>query len=289
MIILVCVLSFQTNQAQSIDNTDSLTISYSDSLIKIIQTDPVDSMRISANNIFKSNLFQALQKTESFSQNFDSLKNVSVKKSTDGKLRIYSWVVATSAASNYSYHGFLQFQTLKGELKTYPLYDSTVYILKPESERLRTDRWYGCIYYEIIPVKRSGRTYYTLLGWKAQDTKTSQKLIDVLYFEKENPKFGYPLFKTDKVFRSRVIFSFMAQLSMGLRYESKKKLIVFDHLTGQSNQSGNLETGPDGSYDAFKFKSGRWLLLKDIDIRSTWKPKKNVPQPIGEDNPEKGP
>jgi len=287
MIILVCVLSFQTNQAQSIDNTDSLTISYSDSLIKIIQTDPVDSMRISANNIFKSNLFQALQKTESFSQNFDSLKNVSVKESTDGKLRIYTWTLVKSDASNYSYHGFLQFQTIKGEQKIYPLQDSTEYITKPESERLKTDRWYGCIYYEIIPVKRSGRTYYTLLGWKAEDTKTSQKLIDILYFEKDNPKFGYPLFKTGKVFRSRMIFSFMAQLSMGLRYESKKKLIVFDHLTGQSDQSGNLESGPDGSYDAFKFKSGRWLLLKDIDIRSTWKPKKNVPKPFGEDNPEK--
>ena len=111
---------------------------------------------------------------------------------------------------------------------------------------------------------------------------TSQKLIDVLYFERDIPKMGYPLFKTGKVFRNRVIFTFLAQITMGLRYEERKKLIVFDHLTNPGGTESSIPGGPDGSYDAFKFKSGRWLLLNDIDIRSTWKPRKDVPKPFGE-------
>jgi len=287
LLVLIYFISFLVSRAQQVNQTDSGLVSYSDSLIQIIQKDPSDSNRIEANKVFSGNLFNALQRPESFTQNFDSLKNVSVKKSNDDKLKIYTWTLAKSDASNYSFHGFLQFKTMKGELKIYPLCDSTSYILKPESERLKTDRWYGCIYYEIIPVKRSGKTYYTLLGWKAMNEKTSQKLIDVLYFDKDTPKFGYPLFKAENVFRNRMIYSFMARLSMVLRYESRKKLIVLDHLSASTDPKSNFESGPDGTYDAFKFRSGRWTLMKDIDIRSTWKPKKNVPKPFGEDNPEK--
>ncbi len=268
--------------AQGSANQDTLPLGYLDSLIQTIQRGADDSSRILANKTFDQLLYNALAKPESFDHNFDSLKNLSVQISPDRRFRIYTWTLPKSDGTYYTFFGYLQVKNKNGEMKLYALNDSTNFILKPESEKLKADRWYGCIYYKIIPVKKSGKSYYTLLGWKAMNDNTSQKLIDVLYFERDIPKMGYPLFKTGKVFRNRVIFTFLAQITMGLRYEERKKLIVFDHLTNPGGTESSIPGGPDGSYDAFKFKSGRWLLLNDIDIRSTWKPRKDVPKPFGE-------
>jgi hypothetical protein len=249
----------------------------------MLQRGPDDSARIAANRIFNKQLYDALSEPTSFTRNFDSLPNLSVQKSPDNKLRIYTWTLQSKDGSQYTFYGYLQVKDKKGELKLYTLQDSTQSIIKPESEKLRTENWYGCIYYKIIPVKRSGKTYYTLLGWKAVNDISSKKLIDVLYFDRDIPKFGYSLFKKGKVFRNRILFTYLAQITMSLRYEERKKMIVFDHLTDDGGKDGSLPGGPDGTYDAFKFKRGRWILLNDIDIRSSWKPRKDVPKPFGEE------
>lgn len=278
MILCCCLLNFNSI-AQELTSQDSIKITYTDSLINLIQRGSDDATRIKANQEFGEILFKALQNPESFHQNFDSLKNVVVQGSVDGKFRVYTWTLPTLDRNQYTFFGYIQVKNKNGLLNLYQLIDSTDKILKPETEKLKSDRWLGCIYYKIIPVKKSGRIYYTLLGWKAVNDRTSQKLIDVLYFDKDIPKMGYPLFKTGKVFRNRIIFNFLAQITMVLRYEERKKLIVFDHLSGNVSDDMAGIGGPDGSYDAFKFKSGKWILLNDIDIRSTWKPKKNVPKP----------
>ncbi len=279
--------SFLTfSHAQVRQKQDSSVKFYVDTLIYSMQQGADDSTRLLANSKFDLLLFQALQMPASFKMDFDTVKNVAVQTSPDNKFRLYTWTVASTDGSEYSYYGYLQVRDKNGKIKLFALRDSSSVIRKPESEKLKTDRWYGCVYYKIIPVKKAGKVYYTLLGWKGQDTKTSQKLIDVLYFDKEIPKLGYPLLKAGKVFRNRVIFSFMASLSMVLRYEEQKKMIVFDHLSGSESHGSDVEVsglnGPDGSYDAFKFKRGRWLLLNDVDIRSSWKPKKNIPKAFGD-------
>ncbi len=276
---IICITAFE-NYARSPVKNDSIPLSYIDSLIQVIQKGPDDSARISANNIFSKHIEDALKKPESFHQKFDSLKNVSVQKSPDEKVKLYTWALQSKDGSNYTFFGYLQYIGRSGETITASLQDSTKNILKPELEKLKSAKWYGCVYYKIVQTKKSGKMYYTLLGWKAINDFTTQKILDVLYIDKDQPKFGFPLFKIGKVFRHRVIFAFNAQLSMTLRYEERKKMIVFDHLTAASNPTGPSDAGPDGSYDALKFKSGRWLLLRDVDIRSTWKPKKNVPRPV---------
>ncbi|TAH38775.1 MAG: hypothetical protein EYC69_13880 [Bacteroidetes bacterium] len=272
--------SMPESLAQIPTDNDSEQVSYIDSLIKVIQKGPDDSSRTISNSIFITHIEELLHKPESFHQKIDSLKNVSIQLSPDEKVKLYTWALQSKNEGTYTFFGYLQYKTRTGEILTVTLQDSSKNISKPEAEKLRPDRWYGCAYYDIIQTKKSGKVYYTLLGWKAINDYSTQKLLDVLYFDKEQPKFGFPLFKTGRVFRNRVIFNFKAQITMTLRYEERKKIIVFDHLTNASNPLGPTDAGPDGTYDAFKFKSGRWFLLKDIDIRSTWKPKKNVPKPV---------
>ena len=281
-VVLLCAYSLIAKNVfpQTSQGTDSTRLNYSDSLIQLIQKGPDDSIRTAANEVFIDLLLSSLKKPGSFFDNFDSLKNLSIQKSPDERFKVYTWTVPKYDGTAYSYFGFLQLKTKNNDFKLFPLTDSSNFILKPESEKLSSDRWLGCIYYKIIESRKAGRTYYTLLGWKAKNNTTSQKLIEVIYFDRDVPKMGFPLFKTGKVFRNRVVFTFLAGISMSLKYEERKKLIVFDHLTGSSSGDGSVPGGPDGTYDAFKFKSGRWLLLNDIDIRSTWKPRKDVPKPL---------
>jgi hypothetical protein len=246
-------------------------------LISAIQKGENDNIRKSANDKFKSGLSQLLLSPNSSGENINLLKNVSVQESPDKKIKIFSWVLPSADGNNYTFFGFVQwFKDTSASL--FELIDSTNTILKPESEKLRNDRWLGAIYYSIIPVKKSGKVYYTLLGWKAIDQKITQKIIDVLYIEGNKMKFGFPLFKTGSVYKNRMIFNYDAQASMSLRYDDEYKGLVFDHISTDKKNTA-VPAGPDGTYDAFKLKKGKWILKKDVDVGIKMKTPGNLPTP----------
>lgn len=266
------LLSFLISSSCLSQSLDSLS-----SLIFSIQNGSSDSIRFAANAKFYTGFEKILHMNGSFTRNFDSLKNVSVLKSTDGTFRLYTWMVPHYSGDAYNYFGFIQIHSELSDT-IFPLRDSTDAIKKPESEKLQDDRWLGAIYYSIIPVKKSKKNYYTLLGWKAKNEMTTQKIIEVLYFDRGRPKFGYSLLKTGSVFRNRMIFSFSSQASMTLRFDENYNGIVFDHISQDKNSSSNV-TGPDGTYDTFKLKKGRWILYNDIDARTKWEPSEILPVP----------
>ncbi len=251
-------------------------------LIHSIQRGANDSVRIASNTIFKNYLDSVLRNPSSFSARFDSIKNVSIITDPQNKFRIYTWTVPRFDGDHYDYFGFIQIPEASGNtIQLIPLMDSTNSIQKPESEKLSAAKWYGAVYYSLVEKKVGKRTYYTLLGWKGMNAITTQKVAEVLILEKNIPRFGYPLFKTGKVYKNRLVFSFSSQATMALRYDESKNLIVFDHLSG-NNSKNDMEnplntSGPDGTYDALKFKSGKWILMNDVDVRTEWKAKKQEP------------
>jgi hypothetical protein len=240
-------------------STDSLLL-----LIKDIQKGNNDSIRFESNKKFTEAFEKLLLQKGSFDQNFDSLKNVSVQKSDDNKFRIYTWVVPHYDGSEYDYFGFIQLHSDTSYILT-RLNDSTASIHKPESEKLFPEKWLGAVYYEIIPVKKSGKVYYTLLGWKGKNEKETQKVIEILYFNGKQSKFGFPLLKTGSVFRNRMIFTFSAWITMTLHFDKKYDGIVFDHFSSNKNNPEAL-AGPDGTYDIFKIKKGKWQLYEDVKV-----------------------
>ena len=250
------------------------------SLANKIQHGENDSVRNSANKVFQQQLKDLLLASSAI--NLDSVKNISVLTAPDNSFRIFTWTLPHYGGS-YSYFGYLQIINQKTRASTViDLVDSTDEIEKPEAARLKAGRWFGSVYYKIIMAKKDKKTYYTLLGWKGKNQLSTQKVIDVLYFSGDQPLFGFPLFKTENVYRNRLIFEFPSQAVMSLRYEESKKLIVFDHLSTASKKKDeniNSIAGPDGTYDALKFKGGKWILLKDIDIRTDWNPKKQPGEP----------
>ncbi len=265
-ILLLKFSAAQTGSPSNFVSRDSLQ-----TLASLIQRGGNDSIRISANTIFQDQLRRQLLQS-SFLE-MDSVKNISMLTVPDHSFRIITWT-RPSYEGSYFFYGFIQTVNKKThESKVIDLVDSTYNIVKPEVAKLNPQKWYGAVYYKMLVNKKDGKNYYTMLGWKGNSPLTTQKVIEVLYFSGDKPMLGFPLFKTENVYRNRLIFEYVSQASMSLRYEESKKLIVFDHLSSGKRSENSSQNGPDGTYDAFKFKSGHWELIQDVDVNAGYVPK----------------
>ena len=269
---LSAILFFLTSTLSFSQSIDSMSV-----LIKEIQRGKNDSVRFASNEIFLNSFEKTLLEKNSFTRNFDSLKNISVQSPDNNKFRIYTWAVPHYNGQAYDYFGFIQLHSDTGDLLV-RLTDSSDVIQKPESEKLNPSRWLGAVYYSILTLKKSGKIYYTLLGWKGKDQKQTQKVIEILFIDGIHVKFGFPLIKMGSIFRNRVVFSFNAQTSMTLHFDKKYNGIVFDHFSTNKNNPTELN-GPDGTYDALKILDGKWILFNNVKVGTKWEPRENLPQP----------
>lgn len=236
-----------------------------------IQKGSTDSVRIRHAEMFDNLLFEMLKKKGSMEYHFDSLKNLSVLTSKNKLLRVYSFVCPLKNGMLYRYFGFVQFRNKKDENhNVVKLTDAMPDKQVAEKLMLNPQNWMGALYYKLISTSVKGKTYYTLLGWRGNDQETTIKIIDILTIEKEKISFGAPLFQTDFGMRQRILFEYNARAVMSLNYDEKKKRIVFDHLSPPSPQlAGNYKSyGPDFTYDAYQWKQGKWVLIKNVELRN---------------------
>jgi len=207
---------------------------------------------------------------ESFDYHFDSLKFVGVIYSPDNKVKIINWNLPYNNRT-HKYFGFIQYKKSKKTILTYELTDNSNKIKDPESAILSNENWFGALYYKIIINKHSGKTYYTLLGADLNNLLSKKKLVEILYFDRQNePVFGKPVFKNRNQPVARILFEFNAQSNMVLTFDEEKKMIICDHLSpSRPSLEGQFEFyGPDFSYDGLKFERGIWNFYPDIDVRN---------------------
>lgn len=202
---------------------------------------------------------------------FTRLTKMGKISSKDAKIRIYTWNLPWADGTNTNF-GYLQYKTKnKGEIKQVFLNDKSAEI--PDATRgiLTPSQWYGMLIYEIVETKDGDNVYYTLLGLDNQDLFISCKIADVLYFDDHNePVFGKSIFHYQNKLMCRVIFQYSAKVKMSLKWNSKLKMIILDHLAPPSSSyTGNFAYyGPDFSYDGLRFAKGRWELVEKIDVRN---------------------
>ena len=93
-----------------------------------------------------------------------------------------------------------------------------------------------------------------------------------MYFSGENKiKFGLPIFKkSSKKTQKRVIFQYDAKTLISVKYHPKEKQIIFDHLVPMRQDLKGLYEYyiPDGTFNSYNYKHGKWLLEEDIDARN---------------------
>jgi hypothetical protein len=279
--LLLLVLASLSSQAQ---DTVKMRL-YEDTLQKFAYTvlnGANQDQRIKASYTLIPILVNALKQENSFKYHFDSLTSVSILYPPDKAFRIFTWFFR---GDNGAYRYFGAIQMNKKELELYPLYDYSDSVKRPADTVLTNESWFGALYYNIQPVKaKGGQTYYMLFGWDGNDLLSSKKLIDVLYFDKDKPKFGAPLFEFTgdraKEKPVRFILEYRRDAGITLNYSAEQKKIVFSHLVAPSESAadGKFTFLPDGSYDGFQWKGGKWKFIDNVysDIIDS---RKNVPLP----------
>ena len=231
-----------------------------------------------ANTAFISNLTEVLQYEKSFKFSFDSLPTIARILSPDNTFRIFNWLLQKDNGA-YEYYAIVHYHNKKrNRYEIIPLVDNSANIRNAEQEDLDAKNWYGGIYYQIAYIKKIGRKYYTLLAWDGNDGNSTKKIIDILYFSGKNKiKFGLPIFKKNKKeSQKRVIIEYDSKTSVSVKYQEKEQRIVFNHLVPPKKDLEGLEEYyiPEGTFNSYQYKKGKWLLEEDIDIRNQQKVKR---------------
>jgi hypothetical protein len=206
----------------------------------------------------------------SWNADFSGLHDrISILVSKDKKVKVFTWAIPLH--NDYYYIGFIQHYNKKTKIPdVFRLYDESSKIKKPEKKYLSPNRWYGCVYYEMIEKRYKRHRYYTLLGADPDGDLLNRKIIDVLTFRSNGiPRFGYNFRDENGKPVKRFIFQYNNQASMLLRWNKQLKMIVFDHLSPSEPKFKGMYQfyGPDFSYDGLKFIKGRWVYEKDVDVR----------------------
>ena len=187
--------------------------------------------------------------------------------------------------------GFIQvYNEGRKKYVLFPLYDKRTTLDYPKTMVGNHNRWYGAVYYTIIPVKEKDFTYYTLLGWNGNDIFTNQKIIEVLHFNKETvPVFGARIFKNYPERVSRVILEYSKNAVLHLNYEHQQyavstgkmnpkthqleyknvdsPMIIFDELIPMEDQMQSISAYmvPESSINqGFIENDGKWVFMKSV-------------------------
>lgn len=272
VLMIILTTAIQSLRAQP-DEEEQLNYYHEELNMKFfeLKNEKDDSIKDQINDKIYELFEKALKYELSFDYDFDSLKYVFKSRSSDNKLRIYNWNVPYNNGK-FKYHGILQYYSKeKRGYKIFKLNDMSDGMVNPQKQKLTHNNWFGALYYQIIYTKYKRKRYYTLLGWDGNDDYTTRKVIDVLYFDKnDEPVFGLPVFKMLRGRNHRVIFEYSNQTTMLLRYDDKKKIIVFDLLVpAKPLYEGKFQFyGPEGTYDGMTFEKGKWIYQQSVDVRN---------------------
>lgn len=232
-----------------------------------------DAERDSASQTMRSIFQSGLNDPRTFDFAFVKLKFSKIT-SPDGKVRLYNWNQPKSDGT-YKYYCFVQVKQKKkrkqevADVVWYELVDTQREPEKIESKFLNADKWFGALYYEILPLENNKKNdTYILLGWDGKDEVTTRKILDAITITDNKVRLGAPIFKNEFSTDKRVIFEYSNEVSMSLKLYAKKRCIVFDHLSPKSAATKGIfaDYGPDGTYDMYQIKNGKLEYLSNVDV-----------------------
>lgn len=218
------------------------------------------------NDSIRAILAVTLEREDAFDYPFELLKTVGIIDSPDGKLRIVNWNVEQEDFSHKYYCYVLHKDKKKDTSIVTELIDNTFGMPSQPADILTAEQWYGALYYRIIPVKKSGKTIYTVIGWDYYTDMSQVKLLDAIYISGKSVKLGSSIFKVGNETFKRVFYEHSKKAAMYLNYEPQRERIMMDHLSPESPSMKNFREFyvPDLSYDAFVYQRTKWVLQEDV-------------------------
>jgi len=215
--------------------------------------------------VIAQNLSEALCQDLTDNAHFlDSLALRYIKKvnSDDGLLSLYTWHYTLSDGFS-QYGGLLRY---KGEVQKLIFNDRVI----DEDAKYTADNWCGGIYYDVITVLASDKTYYTLLAWDGNNKVSTKKIIDVLSFDKRGRAiFGHPLFVDEHQTQHRVVLEYASNNSLLLEYDAEEKAIITNELLPNEARFAGVKSyyNVGDEFNAYRFEEGHWVLYRQVDLR----------------------
>jgi hypothetical protein len=241
-----------------------------DSVLKLREDGPKDSL----NREFSQLLDSILTTGDGLKLSFHQVKSLSVAEDPDKKIRALTWMVSKNNGAEFHYFGYLITQPDPKKPANITRLHQNKELNREELEYLKGDSstWMGCIYYSVVTQRHKKKDYFLLLGWAPQSRFTTRKIVEPINITPTKINIGVPVIKAGGKAKTRLVFEFNAQVSVSLRYNEDKKMIVMDHLSSSDprpESKGMYQLyGPDLSYDGLKFENGLWILQRDIDVRN---------------------
>lgn len=249
-----------------------------DSLLKEVRTTRDDAHLSEVNELFRSELAKTLEIDSAFYYPFNSLTSLGKIYSQDKMIRVFSWNIQHIENFSFDYFSFIlkKDERRKDKVDVIELKKGGDPLKMVQYETVGQDDWYGALYYDIIDVKRGRKTYYTLLAYDANDMRSAIKFIDVLHFTGKIPRFGAPIFKTDRGSPMRLLFEHSAKATMSMKYDKSRNMIIMDHLSPEVPQFAEFREYyvPDMSYDAYLWNGKQWEIQEDIVAINEERPKR---------------
>ena len=226
-----------------------------------------NNARLKSDSIFTKKLVQALKNKFSFYYTFDSITQISKIYSPDSLFKIFTWDILLDNDLHIQ-RGAIQYNTKEGELKLIPLFDVTNYDTTIFNKVSNNKNWVGAVYYNIIVNTFKNKSYYTLFGFDLNNSKSTKKILEVLYFnELNNPVFGGDFFDfkecENQYFTiNRLILEYKKDALVKLNYDAKNKEIFFNYIISENNNNVDKSTFiPEGSLEYVRWEMGKWTYF----------------------------
>lgn len=275
--------------AQRISNSDLKMLEQKEDTLKLyadkIITGQSVSIRFTNDSLFTRAFVKALKTPYSFYFPFDSLQTISKLYAPDSSFRIFTWQMVVSDNLTRQ-HGAIQMKTADGSLKIFPLIDKSDVTANITDTAANNKGWIGAVYYRIIEKKSSNQNYYTLLGYDENNLKSNRKIIEVLSFANDEPMFGGRFFsyEEDSAFKSstsRYVMEYKKTAGARLTFDEDLDMIILEHLESETGEPLKKWTYiPDGDYEGFKWKNGKWVHIEKVFNQVTELGKEPVPMPV---------
>jgi hypothetical protein len=221
--------------------------------------------RDSSQTKLKEYLVAIFKSPEAFRYEFPALRSVSCLLAPDRAFRLFTWQLFVDDRT-YRYGGYV----LLPNGKFFELNDAAKDMRSPENLATGPDRWYGALYYNILPFEHNGKMAYALLGYNAHSFFSRRKIFEVMTFSLSNkPLFGAPVIEAKyadgkKRLVKRYLMEYSAEVAVRLNWDKELGMIVFDHLILNGSSPDGPLNFPDGSYSAFKLHKGRWTYVDKL-------------------------
>ena len=230
-----------------------------------------DNSELEFNNLnFEEELKSILTYPGVLEYPFDKLTTISTIKSPDGAFRVFNWNVENESQihSHYCY----VVRKGRGGKNQVIKFKEDKFTLGPRPDGMLTpNRWYGGLYYKIVPIEVGRKTMYTMFAYNGGNRSSNKKILDVFWFKGKSLRIGYPIFqdeRNDEELHRRIFFEFSEKASISMKYDERLNKIIFDHLVPEAgNLKGMYEYYiPDMEFDAYFWENNFWNYQANIIV-----------------------